>query len=152
LADFVAVAFCSNCEDFRQMYQIRFGRFSDYPILQGYDEFIGDRRLDLQAGEIVVADGPKATAIGYFRISSGAFLGWPLLTTLCVSSDYRRRGVGEALIAHAVNDVRFTRLFTSTEVENMAMRTLLTKAGAQEIGHVDCLNLNDERELLFRLK
>ena len=134
------------------MYNIRFGRFSDYPILQQYDEFIGDRRLDLQAGEIVVADQTKATAVGYFRVSSGAFLGWPLLTTLCVKTDFRRRGVGDALIEHAINDERFTRLFTSTEVGNVAMRALLSKAGAQEIGHVDRLNLNNERELLFRLK
>ncbi|WP_162894083.1 hypothetical protein [Phaeobacter sp. LSS9] len=134
------------------MYKIRFGRFSDYTLLENYDEFIGDRRLDLQSGEITVADGQEANAVCYIRTSSGAFLGWPLLTTLCLNSNYRRCGDGEALMKHAIQNGRFNRLFTSTEVGNMAMRSLLAKVDAQEIGHVDCLNLNDEREFLFRLK
>lgn len=134
------------------MYKIRSGALSDYPALRDYDVFIGDRRLDLQAGALTVADTASQQAVGYICISSTAFLGWPLLSILCVRADHRRCGVGTALLRNAIEDHRFTRLYTSTEVGNAAMRALLQRLDAQEIGYADQLNMDGAREMLFRLR
>ncbi|MDN3713304.1 hypothetical protein QWZ10_19125 [Paracoccus cavernae] len=47
---------------------------------------------------------------------------------------------------------RWLRLYASTESSNLAMRALLQRCGAHEIGFSDDLNISGERETLFRLK
>lgn len=134
------------------MTSIRFGALRDYPDLLEFDAFIGDRRLNLQAGELLVAENTGGRAVGYLRISPSEFLGWPLLALLCVRSDIRRRGTGQALVRAAISDPRFPRLYVTTEQGNGAMLNLLRKVDAEAIGHVDQLNFDGGRELLFRLK
>lgn len=134
------------------MTNIRFGALRDYPDLLEFDEFIGDRRLDLQAGELLVAESTGGRAEGYLRISPTGFLGWPLLALLCVRTDVRRRGAGQALVTAAIADGRFPRLYVTTEQGNDAMLELFFKLGAEAIGHVDQLNFDGGRDLLFRLK
>ncbi|WP_299477900.1 GNAT family N-acetyltransferase [uncultured Roseibium sp.] len=134
------------------MYRIRSGRLSDYPIIRQYDEFMGDRRLDLQAGELRVADAESSEAIGYLRISPKGFLNWPFVAYLCVKSEFRNHGVGRQLIEHAIQDDRYVRLYISTEANNIAMQSLLKKVEADEIGYADQLNFSNERELFYRLK
>ena len=34
----------------------RLTRFDDYPLLSAFDIFLGDRRIDMQRGEIFVRD------------------------------------------------------------------------------------------------
>lgn len=131
---------------------IRAAALSDYGPITGYDEFIGDRRINLQAGEITVADMNGRAAIAYRRIAPQQFLGWPLLAILCVKNEYRRKGIGLKLIETAIADSRFVRLYTTTEESNSAMRGLLERVSAAYIGHADKLNINGDRELLYRLK
>ncbi len=130
---------------------IRWARLSDYPELKAYDEFIGDRRLDLQAGELLVADQGERRAIGYLRVAPTAFLGWPLVTALCVHPDCRRSGVASHLLDWLRKDTRFPRLTITTKEGNEAMRRLLARIGAREIGHADELNMSGEREIFYRL-
>ncbi|WP_375261200.1 GNAT family N-acetyltransferase [Palleronia sp.] len=134
------------------MTRIRFGALGDYPDLLAFDEFIGDRRLNLQAGQLLVAEDGDGRAVGYLRTSPIEFLGWPLLALLCVRVDYRRRGAGQALVRAALSDGRFPRLYVTTEPENDPMLGLLRKVGAEAIGHADRLTFDGGRELLFRLK
>ncbi len=131
---------------------VRPAELADYPRIKRYDEFIGDRRLDLQAGELTVADQGERRAIGYARVWATAFLGWPLVAALCVQPDLRRTGVAAALLSRLVEDARFPRLYLSTEEGNEAMRALLAARGARRIGHADELNIGGERELLYRLR
>lgn len=132
--------------------QTRDAILADYPLLKSYDLFIGDLRLDLQAGRVLVADKGDATACGYAAVDATAFLGWPLLSRLCVTFEMRKQGVGLALVKTLIQSTRFVRLYTSTEVSNLAMQRLIEKAGGYAIGHADMLNMNEEREVLFRLK
>ena len=131
---------------------IRSGILSDYPRLVAYDEFIGDRRLDLQAGEVLVADADDVDAAAFVKIAPKDFMGWPLLAILCVQPTLRRQGIGRSLLAHIKGSERFPAVFTSTESSNLAMRELLDAVGARNVGSVDGLNLSGERELLYRLR
>ncbi|TAG09110.1 MAG: GNAT family N-acetyltransferase [Rhodobacterales bacterium] len=130
---------------------IRACEFGDYPALATFDEFIGDRRIDIQQGTLTVAE-LDGNAVGYAKISPAEFLGWPLLSIVCVATAFRGQGIGGNLIVSAVNNARWLRLFCTTEASNVVMRSLLLKHGAQEIGFADDLNMSDEREILFRLK
>jgi predicted N-acetyltransferase YhbS len=132
--------------------EVRFGVLSDYAHLVEYDEFLGDRRLDLQAGELRVASIDEHQAVAYVRVAATLFLGWPLLTALCVHPDHRQRGLGLSLVTATLSDLRYPRLYASTELGNRPMLNLLGRVGARSIGHADELNLDGERELLFRLK
>ncbi|PID64081.1 MAG: hypothetical protein CSB44_00140 [Gammaproteobacteria bacterium] len=134
------------------MIDIRPARFDDYPRIISYDVFLGDRRLDIQRGELYVCDTENSSAVGYMKITRNQFLDWPLLAALCVDTKFRRRGFGTALLNHAQGLETAIRMYLSTETGNKAMLRLLEKAGAQRIGYLDKLNLNDERELFFRLK
>jgi GNAT superfamily N-acetyltransferase len=132
--------------------RVRAAILSDYRQIVEYDEFLGDRRIDLQAGELFVADIDGRPAIGYLRIAPRDFLGWPLVANLCVRKDHRRQGTGRRLMESAVADARFIRLYTSTEEGNTPMHALLERLGAYRIGHVDKLNFSGEREILYCLK
>ena len=131
---------------------VRDGLFTDYPKIKDYDEFLGDRRLDLQAGRLVVADIGPHVAAGYACIDPDRFMAWPLLSRLCVSTEMRDQGIAITLLEHVVNLTRFARLYTSTEASNTVMLHIFKKVGGQAIGHADKLNFNEEREMLFRLK
>lgn len=131
---------------------VRAATLADYRTIVDYDDFIGDRRIDLQSGEITVADRNGQSAIAYCRIAPQQFLGWPLLAVLCVKDQHRRHGVGLKLLETSIADTRWIRLYTTTEDSNRAMRALLDRVDATCIGHADQLNVDGERELLFRLK
>lgn len=134
------------------MINLRPARFEDFPLIQEMDEFLGDRRLDLQSGLLTVAEAADQNITGYARVDPSCFLGWPCLTSLCVGFGYRRTGVGSALLLNAQQDERYTRLFTTTEQSNIAMHKLLDKVGAWKIGALNDLNLSGETEIAFRLK
>ncbi|MBE9638381.1 GNAT family N-acetyltransferase [Salipiger mangrovisoli] len=123
----------------------------DYRALKSFDEFIGDRRMDMQQGSLMVATLQGAVA-GYAKVAPCDFLGWPLLSIVCVSPAARRQGIGRELVAAATSASRWLRLYTSTEASNFPMRALLRTCDAREIGCADDLNLSGEREIFFRLK
>ncbi|MFB9222733.1 GNAT family N-acetyltransferase [Paracoccus cavernae] len=130
---------------------IRSCEIRDYPALKSFDEFMGDRRIDMQQGSLLVAALDDAV-IGYVKVAPSEFMGWPLLSILCVAPSSRRQGVGRALVEGAKSCPRWLRLYASTESSNLAMRALLQRCGAHEIGFSDDLNISGERETLFRLK
>ena len=133
------------------MITVRPAKFDDFPIIAEFDEFLGDRRLDMQSGLKIVADLGEQTTVGYIRIGPSELLGWPCLTALCVRSDCRRRGVGHELLVNAQAEERFTKLFTTTEQSNAPMHSLLSRVGARKVGEIDALNLNDETEMIYLL-
>lgn len=123
----------------------------DYSALRSFDEFIGDRRIDMQHGNLLVAE-LQGRVVGYVKVAPAEFLGWPLLSIVCVAATVRGQGIGGDLIAATVKSPRWLRLYSSTEISNEIMLSLLKKHGAREIGFADRLNMSEEREILFRLK
>ena len=124
---------------------------SDYPALKSFDEFMGDRRIDMQQGSLLVATLESAV-VGYAKVAHSEFMGWPLLSIVCVAPSSRRQGIGRDLVEGARLAAQWLRLYTSTEASNMPMRNLLKSCDAREIGFTDDLNISGEREILFRLK
>jgi len=62
---------------------------------------------------------------------------------LYVHKDFRRRGVGTALMNHLEAICRTGKLFTSTNLSNLAMQSLLTKLGYVVSGVIHNLDEGD---------
>jgi RimJ/RimL family protein N-acetyltransferase len=120
-------------------------------IIRDYDEFLGERRLDFQRGELVVADHENNKAVGFMKLSAGEFLSWPLVSVICVSERFRRKGIGRALVDYAWQSSRSPCVYLTTEGSNHAMRALLAAAGWLEVGHIDRFNVDGDSELIFRI-
>lgn len=124
---------------------------SDFPLIRKYDEFIGDRRIDLQRAELMVCDVGECKAASYARVSTNHFYEWPFLVFICTEPAWRRQGAAISLVRSLIANFQASRLYTSTEENNEPMRNLLAEVAAVEIGYVDQLNFDGERELLYRL-
>lgn len=128
---------------------IRSARRSDFPQIREWDEFWGDRRQEIQRGEIFVAESDQNECLGYMRLARNEFLNYPLVAALCTKPSIRRTGVAIALVRHLEIVMVGLRVFTTTEVTNEEMIALLKKAGFQESGFIDMLNSDGTRELIF---
>ena len=131
------------------MINIRHAIRSDYPIINQYDQFMGDRREDIEKGELFVADFQEVRAVAYLKLSSYALFNKPLVVYLVVNPDYRRKGIAMELLLGIEAHVGWDRLFISTEKGNDAMHALLPKAGYQSCGHIDGLNEDGATECFF---
>jgi len=130
---------------------IRVPQIDDIRLIQAYDEFHGERRLDFQRGELVVADYEDQKAVGFVKMSNGEFMDCPLISVLFVNEGFRRRGVARALMDHVCRSSKSPFIYLCTEVSNHGMRALLLSAGWSEVGHVDEFSSDGERELIFKI-
>jgi ribosomal protein S18 acetylase RimI-like enzyme len=128
---------------------IRAPQVNDIKLIQAYDEFPGERHLDFQRGELTVADYDNNKAVGFITVSN-EFLNRSLISVLCVSECFRRKGVARALIDHVCRSSRLPCIYLCTEASNHGMIGLLVSAGWLEVGHVNEFSFDGERELIFR--
>ncbi len=96
----------------------------DYPALKSFDEFMGDRRIDMQQGNLMVATLEDAV-VGYSKVAPSEFMGWPPLSIVCAASSSRRRGIGRDLVEGARSAAQWLRLYTSTEASNVMFSAFL---------------------------
>ena len=122
---------------------------SDYPIIKEYDQFMGDRREDIEKGELFIADLDKHRAAGYLKLSSSMFFNKPFVTYLCINSEFRRKGIATELLLGVEQHVGWDRLFLSTEEDNHAMQDLLAKIGYAKCGDITHLNENGVSEWFY---
>lgn len=81
------------------------------------------------------------TPVGY-AVQAPWFFGVPFLEMLYVDARYRRRGLGDRLVADF--EERFgPRLFTSTNRSNQAMQSLLERRAWKRCGTLDGLDEGD---------
>ena len=80
---------------------VRKSRFSDYQYLLKFDEFTGDRRIDMERGELLVADLDSKACIGYAKLTSYEFFNKPLISIVNTHPEYR--GIGVADIRNLAN-------------------------------------------------
>lgn len=132
-------------------HQIRLAVRKDFVEMRDWDEFWGDRRQEMQRGEIYVATDSQDTCVGYVRVAHNEFLNYPLVAALCVRPDQRRRRIALHLLEFVKQHMRGLSLFCTTEEGNEEMLPLLLKAGFRQVGHVDHLNSDGSRELIFYL-
>ena len=78
-----------------------------------------------------------------FAILDYTFFDCGFVELLIVDQEYRRRGVGAALLEYLVRLCKTEKLFVSTNKSNTPMRRLLNKAGFLYCGQVNALDDND---------
>ena len=69
---------------------------------------------------------------------------------LYVHSNYRRRGAGAALLRHMESLCRTPKLFTSTNLSNLRMQSLLAKLGYELSGVINNLDEGDREIVYFK--
>ncbi len=130
---------------------VRPAEFADYKIIREYDEFLGDRRLDIQRRELLVADYGSARAVGFMKLTASAFLNRPLIEIICVAQKLRRVGIAKSLLQVACQHYVGCHIYLTTEESNEPMKTLLVTQGWALVGHIDGFNFSGERELIYRI-
>jgi GNAT superfamily N-acetyltransferase len=112
---------------------------------EGRREFI---RRSVAAGVCHVAEaGPEA--VGY-AVLTYAFYGHGFVEMLYVHPGRRRLGAGAALLRHLESLCRTGKLFTSTNLSNLPMRSLLGKAGYAPSGVIHNLDEGDPELVYFK--
>jgi len=72
------------------------------------------------------------------------------IALLYAHSGHRRRGVGAGLLAHLESLCETPKLFTSTNLSNLPMQSLLTKAGYVLSGVIHNLDEGDPEIVYFK--
>ena len=129
--------------------EIQIGSRSDFQTIKAWDEFWGDRRQEMQGGQLFTARTVDGNCVGYLSIVPGGFLHYPLISLLCVDPSSRRMGVANRLIAHAERVWYGARIFTTTESDNAPVIGLFKKREFKQSGYVDDVNATEIRELIF---
>ena len=108
-------------------------------------EFI---RREVVSGNCFVAviDG---TVVGY-GVLNYTFYDNGCIDMLYIHSDYRRRGVGSALVRHMESHCRTPKLFTSTNRSNLSMQSLLIQLGYEPSGVIHNLDEGDPELVYFK--
>ena len=73
-----------------------------------------------------------------------------LVAMLYVHKQYRRSGIGSALMQHMETDCRTPKLFTSTNQSNSQMQALLKKLDYQPSGIIENLDARDPELVYFK--
>jgi ribosomal protein S18 acetylase RimI-like enzyme len=103
-------------------------------------------RREVASGNCFVAVTGE-TVIGY-GVLNYTFYRNGSIDMLYIHSEYRRRGAGEALLRHMESLCRTPKLFTSTNLSNLRMQSLLAKAGYELSGVIHNLDEGDP-ELVY---
>ena len=74
--------------------------------------------------------------------------GW--IEMLYVHPQFRRQGIGSALIRHLINECRTPKLFTSTNQSNFPMQRLLASLGFDRSGYIENLDEGDPELVYFK--
>lgn len=96
----------------------------------------------------------------YAAVAGGTVIGYGVLNytfyqngcvdMLYVHPGHRRRGAGEALLRHMESLCRTPKLFTSTNLSNLPMQSLLAKSGYGLSGVIHNLDEGDPEIVYFK--
>lgn len=106
-------------------------------------------RHAVSAGECQLAVNDIGTILGYAMMNYSFFANG-FVELLYTHADHRRKGVGAALMQHMETLCRTEKLFTSTNLSNLPMQSLLAHLGYRLSGVVHDLDEGDPE--LFYVK
>ncbi len=134
------------------MYSIRLAQDSDLESLCGLDA-VAQRNYhrrnfiarSVSAGNCYVAIDNQVLGYGVLEYT---FFGNGFVSMLYVHPNSRRRGVGAGLMQHLESTCQTTKLFTSTNLSNLPMQSLLAKLDYKLSGVIHDLDEGDP-ELVY---
>lgn len=101
----------------------------------------------IAGGQCYVAERSGA-ALG-FVLLTGGFFRHAFVPLLAVAPEFRRQGVGLALLKAAIASCGTAKLFTSTNSSNLGAQKLLSRAGFVRSGVVENLDVGDPELIYF---
>ena len=145
----------ASCTSSREIISIRRANEDDLEALFLLDlvaQRVNKRRefiaRSVASGACFVAVAEDAV-IGY-GVLNYSFYENGCIEMLYVHSDHRRRGAGAALLRHMESLCETSKLFTSTNLSNLAMQSLLTKFEYVLSGMIHNLDEGDPEIVYFK--
>ena len=118
------------------------------PVAQVEPQHRSSLEAALQARACWLAER-AGVALG-FVVLQYSFYGNGFVPLLAVEPSFRRQGVGRALLEYVASVCTTSKLFTSTNESNMAMRSLLASARFEPSGVIHNLDPGDPELVFFR--
>src|SRR5690349_2729618 len=100
---------------------------ADHPAIAAFDEWKQATPETIAAGEVFIACDEDGSSPRAYGILNRSFFHRAWVAILFVHRDHRRRGFGGALLDHMEQACGSPRIWTSTELPNLAMQSLLSK-------------------------
>ena len=132
--------------------EIRQAEENDIADICSFDHLAHERKAFIQtsvrsgAAYVAVSDG----RITGYMVLEYSFFGEGFIGLLYINPDYRRKGIGSALVGHAESICRTEKLFTSTNESNVPMQALMAKLGYVPSGIINNLDEGDPEIVYFR--
>jgi ribosomal protein S18 acetylase RimI-like enzyme len=135
------------------VFSIRPAVNSDFDSICAFDHIAqqGDQRcafvkrsIDAGLCSVIVTD---ERVVGY-AVLEYSFYEQGFISMLYIHSEYQRRGAGLMLMQHLESLCQTAKLFTSTNLSNLPMQSLLAKSGYTLSGVIHHLDENDP-ELVY---
>ncbi|MBE9102610.1 GNAT family N-acetyltransferase [Vacuolonema iberomarrocanum] len=135
--------------------ELRIATITDADVIVAFDhvatseparvEFIHDQ-INSSACYVAVID---ANVVAYAVLNYKFYdNGW--IEMLYVHPQFRRQGIGSALIRHLIDQCRTPKLFTSTNQSNLPMQLLLTTLEFDRSGFIENLDEGDPELVYFK--
>ncbi len=124
---------------------IRIAVQTDANSINEFDIFSGSRENEIINEEIWVYESGQFIA-GYLTFNR-SFYGKPFIQFLCIRENFRRQGIAEKLIHHIETICDESKLFISTESDNLPMLKLLDKNRYKMVGFIN--EIQDAAEIVF---
>ncbi|WP_448950969.1 N-acetyltransferase family protein [Labrys neptuniae] len=100
----------------------------------------------LEAAQCHVVETQSGLAA--YGVLTSHFFGHPFIKMVMVGRDFRRQGLGAAIIRHFQSITAGGKLFSSTNMSNTPMQKLFARQGFKPSGYVDNLDEGDP-EIIF---
>jgi GNAT superfamily N-acetyltransferase len=97
--------------------------------------------------ECILAQNDRGKIVGYALMNYN-FYANGFVELLYIHADHRRQGIGGALMQHLESTCRTPKLFTSTNLSNLPMQSLLARLGYRLSGVIHDLDEGDP-ELVY---
>jgi GNAT superfamily N-acetyltransferase len=137
------------------MAEIRVARIDDVEAILAIDpESLGSAEeiAGLARSDFSLVAVEDAEIVGFAGVKPGHFYGRDFLELLFVGEVHRRQGLGRSLVRGVIERATTTRVFTSTNESNAAMRSLLASEGWSRSGVLVGLDEGDPEHIFFRDK
>jgi ribosomal protein S18 acetylase RimI-like enzyme len=88
--------------------------------------------------------------VAAYGVLTHHFYGQPFIEMVMVSREFRRQGLGTAIIRNFQSAITGSKLFSSTNMSNRAMQELFARAGFKPSGYIDNLDEGDPEIIFYR--